>query len=294
MIDHRHLKIAVFGANGYVAKNLRELLHFKKIDSVSSISRSDFKSYAKENKILISNLDNSISCNLRNYDVLIHLVGSGRQTINSDHYDINTDLTKQIIKICKNSNIKKIIYISGLGTAENSTICYFISKYRAERDIINSGLNYTIFRPSYIIGKQDPLSTKIINHATLHNNFCIPGSGNYLIQPIFIGDAIEIIFDSIINPLFNNGIFDLVGPEILNFREFINIFKETKKMKHRIQFTDLEYEYFNALHSSTNTYCVDDLNILIGSFIGNCEKIQKLSGIKLKNVNYSLAADSIF
>jgi len=49
----------------------------------------------------------------------------------------------------------------------------------------------------------------------LHNNFCIPGSDDYLTQQIFINDALEIIFNSFVNPLFNNGIFDLVGPATL-------------------------------------------------------------------------------
>ena len=69
-------------------------------------------------------------------------------------------MTKKIIKLCKKTKIKKIIYISGLGVTSKSTSAYFISKYKAEQEIIKSGLDYTILRASYIIGKNDSLTKK--------------------------------------------------------------------------------------------------------------------------------------
>ena len=65
IMRNQNTKMAIFGANGYVAKNLRRL-HFSKIDFVS-ISRRDFKSYDHENKIRIFNLNNQIPDNLQNW-----------------------------------------------------------------------------------------------------------------------------------------------------------------------------------------------------------------------------------
>ena len=64
------------------------------------------------------------------------------------------NLQKYIINMCKKAKIKKIIYASGLGVNASSSTGYFISKYRAEQLIINSGLDFSIFRPSYIVGKR--------------------------------------------------------------------------------------------------------------------------------------------
>ena len=66
-----------------------------------------------------------------------------------------------IINLCKKAKIKKIVYTSGLGVSKLSSLGYFISKYHAEKMIIESKLDYTIFRPSYIVGEDD-LFTKYL------------------------------------------------------------------------------------------------------------------------------------
>jgi len=107
---------------------------------------------------------------------LIHLIGIGRQSSKSTFEEINLNLTKNVIKACKNAGIKKIIIISGLGVSRSNKSDYFISKYKAEQDIINSGLDYTIFRASYIIGKTDYL-TMILSKQMKKGVIIIPGSG---------------------------------------------------------------------------------------------------------------------
>lgn len=287
MVSNNTVKIVIAGANGYLGTNLRKSLHRKKFNFVS-ISRKDFEAYVEEDKILVNNIDASISNRIKNYDVLINLIGSGRQTIYEDYYSTNTNLTKTIVEICKNANIRKIIHISGLGVSKSNTLSYFISKHRAEDEIIKSGLDYIIFRPSYIIGNQDPLSNKIMKSALKYNQIFVPGSGNYVIQPIFINDVIEIMINAISNSLFTNNIFDLVGPEVISFKKFIEIFKQAKKLEQQTQFIDMEQSYFQAIRGYSNVYCVDDLNILVGSFTGNPNRITKITGIKLKNIQSSL------
>ncbi|MCY3975845.1 MAG: NAD(P)H-binding protein [Thaumarchaeota archaeon] len=287
MISNNNAKIIVAGANGYLGTNLRKSLHRKKFNFVS-ISRKDFEAYVEEDKILVNNIDVSISNRIKNYDVLINLIGSGRKTIYEDYYSTNTNLTKTIVEICKNANIQKIIHISGLGVSKYNTLSYFISKHRAEDEIIKSGLDYVIFRPSYIIGNQDPLSKKIMKNALKYNQIFVPGSGNYVIQPIFINDVIEIMINAISNSLFTNNIFDLVGPEVISFKKFVEIFKQAKKLEQQTQFIDMEQSYFQAIRGYSNVYCVDDLNILVGSFTGNPNRITKITGIKLKNIQSAL------
>ena len=152
---NKSLKIVVTGASGFIAKNLRKYLSENNIDLIS-ISRKDFKNLNFETKIISKNYeDQKILKTIQNSDALIHLVGIGKQSVDTDYDMINSDLTKQIVQICKKSKIKKIVYLSGLGVSSKTTLGYFISKFNAEQQIINSGLDYTIFRPSYIVGKDD-------------------------------------------------------------------------------------------------------------------------------------------
>ncbi len=281
MIKSKELRIAVTGANGFVGKNTRNLLHKKGV-TLFSISRKNFLNKNNESKIISSDFNiDYIASKLKNCDAFIHLIGSGRQTITSTYESVNVELTKKILQLCKIKKIKKIVYISGLGVSNHSVSSYFISKYKAEQEIITSGLDYTILRASYIIGKNDPL-TKNLRSQIKSGKIIIPGSGKYHLQPIFVNDVAKVIYNSIILKTFSNKIIELVGPETVTFKEFINIFKGKTKLK--IEKMDLENAYYDALHYPTSIYGVDDLNIMIGDFVGNHSKLKTLSNFEFKKI----------
>lgn len=277
-----NLKMAITGPNGFVGSNLRGFLNNKKIHLVS-LSRKKYKPYKSEKIILFSDLEQrDLEKKLRGCNALVHLIGTGAQTYDADYISVNVELTKKILKLCKKAKIRKIIYISGLGVNNSTTFGYFISKLKAERQIINSGLDYTILRASYIIGKNDPL-TKNLSKQAHRGSIVIPGSGKYRLQPISVNDVSRIIFDCITNKKLSNKIIDLVGPETISFEKFVKKFVKGKKVK--IIKTDLEEAYFEALNNPKNAiYGLDDLNLLVGNFISSHKKLERLCGFELKTL----------
>ena len=274
------LTIAITGANGFVAKNLRNFLSKNHI-KVIAIARKTFQKHHTETVVYSKTLlEKGLQNKLRNCDALVHLIGIGKQS-SKYNFEDNIDLTKNMIKTCKKSGIKKIVYISGLGVTKNSRSDYFISKYKAEQEIINSGLDYTIFRPSYIVGKKDYLS-KFILKQIKKGIVIIPGSGKYHLQPIFVEDVAKIIVESISEKKFSNKILDLVGPEIIKFEDFVRYFVKNKKT--RIQKINLESIYHDALHNPKSIYDLDSLNLLIGDYTGNLKQLQKISNVKLRTI----------
>ena len=269
------IAVAVTGANSFVGKSLREFLHKNKVN-VLGISRKNFGKHSTETKIQSKNLqEQQLQKKLKNYDVLVHLIGIGREAPKSTFEEINVNLTKNAIMTCKNVGIKKIIYISGLGVSKNSTSSYFASKYRAEREIINSGLDYTIFRASYIIGKTDHL-TKSLSKQVKKGTIIIPGSGRYRLQPIFVEDVAKIILEAILEKKFSNKILDLVGPQKISFEDFVKLFSKNMKVKFKKLNLDDAYE--------ESTYSSESLDILIGDHISNVNHLQKLSNVELTAV----------
>ena len=274
-------KIVVTGASGFIAKNLRKYLSEKNIDLIS-ISRNDFKKFKSESKIISKDYDEKKLLQLiKNSDALIHLVGIGQQSVNSDYNMINTKFTQHIVNLSKKANIQKIVYLSGLGVSTKTTLGYFISKYNAENFIINSGLDYTIFRPSYIVGTDD-MFTKYLKRQIKNGEINIPGSGTYSIQPIHISDVVKIIFESTLQPKFKNKIIDLVGPDFITFEKYVKLF--SKGTKTSIKKIKLEDAYHDAITNPKSDFGVDDLNILIGNFKGNHEKLKKITNMEFESV----------
>jgi NADH dehydrogenase len=282
--------IVITGANGFVGKNLRNFLHKNKIN-VLGISRKNFRKHASEVKIISTNLlESKLQTKLKNYDALVHLIGIGRQSPKSTFKEINLNLTKNVIKACKNAGIKKIIFISGLGVSKSNQSDYFVSKYMAEREIMNSGLDYTIFRASHIMGKTDHL-TKVLSMQMEKGIIVIPGSGKYRLQPIFVLDVAKIILEAILEKKFSKKILDLAGPQKISFEDFVKLFAKNTKIK--IQKTDLESAYNEAKCNPRSIYSLESLNILVGDYTSDVKQLQKLSNVKLTTVAEFLQSSSL-
>jgi len=259
-------RVIVSGAKGFVGKNLRKFLSKNKIISIP-LSRNNFK----KNQFP----------SLKNASHFVHLAGIGSESINQDSFaKVNIELTKTVINLCKKNNVENIIYFSGLGVSKNSRSSYFISKFNAEQLIKKSGLQYTIFRPSYILGADDYL-TKNISKQILKKQILIPGSGNFILQPISIDDVCSCINITLHSPKFLNKTIDLVGPKKILFK---NIIKKSVSSKIKIKKIDLELAYQKALNDINFEYSVEDLNILVGNYVGNQKKLQNLYDFKFKNV----------
>jgi len=275
--------VAVTGANGFVGKNVRKFLYKNKV-RVLGISRKNFGKYSTETKAQSKNLlEQRLQKKLKNYDALVHLIGIGVESSGSTFEEINVNLTKNTIKLCKKSGIKKIIYISGLGVSKNNTSNYFTSKYKAEQEIINSGLDHTIFRASYIIGQTDHL-TKSLSKQMKKGVIIIPGSGKYQLQPIFVEDGAKIIQKSILEKKFSKKILDLVGPRKISFEDFVKLFSKNTKVKFK------KINLKNAYDEGT--YSSESLDLLIGDYTSDMTQLQKLASIKLTPVEKFLESSS--
>ncbi len=284
------MQVVVTGASGFIAKNLRKHLSDNNIKLIS-ISRHDFNKVKNETKFITKNYDEKvIFSKLKNSDALIHLVGIGKQTIDNDYNQIHIEFTKKIVNLCKKSKIKKIIYLSGLGVSKNTSLGYFISKYKAEKLIIDSKLDYTIFRPSYIVGKDDYL-TKYLKKQIKIGQIQIPGSGNYSIQPIYIDDVVKIIFNSLTQNNFSKIILDLVGSESITFQKYVKEFSRGTNTK--IKKINLETVYREAISNPDSEFGVDDLNLLIGGFNGDYKKLKNISKIEFSSILKLLKTGSL-
>lgn len=273
--------LVITGASGFIAKNLRQFLISQGFQ-VIGISRRNYSSSKFEKKIISNTYDEKkIVPRIKNSQCIIHLIGIGKTTVTNDFKQTNLDLTKKVISIAKKANIKKIIYLSGLGVSRKSTVSYFVSKYLAEKQIINSGLNYTVFRPSYVIGKDDYL-TKNLKKQLKSGKIIIPGTGQYHIQPIMINDVCKIILQSVLNKKFNNRVLDLVGPERLTYENYIQKFSKNRAV---IQKIPIEKIFHNTINNLNSRYDVDDLLILLGDFNGNYPKLQKISGLSIEKIS---------
>ena len=279
------MKIFITGAGGFVAKNIRKALSTSGHHIVSASRKSTTPPYDNE-KILQTdyfgdNNDDTIIPHIQDCQVAIHLVGSGTQTTKLQYHTVNQRLTENVVKWCQNADISRIIYFSGLGVSANTTLGYFISKYMAEQTIKNSSLDHIIFRPSYIIGNNnDDYLSRNLNRQMQEGNVVIPGSGKYVMQPISILDVVDIVRKSTTSNAFKNRTFDLVGPRVIPFETYVKLFVKNRT---KITHMDLEEAYRRAICGEKTHYTTDDLNIMVGNFVGEHDRLSDTAGIKFRD-----------
>src|ERR1051326_6170954 len=88
-------------------------------------------------------------------DAIIHLVGIisefGRYTFENIH----TEGTRNVVQGAQQYGVRRFIQMSALGTRPGAASRYHQTKWAAEEIVRESGLAFTIFRPSLIYGPQD-------------------------------------------------------------------------------------------------------------------------------------------
>ncbi len=267
--------VVISGANGFVGRNVGMFLSKSGFQTIGLVRKGKTVNFG--DIITTENLsEKNLASKIKGASAFLHFIGQGRQTVDSDYDTVNVSLARNAVALCKKAKIKKIIYISGLGVDKNTTLGYFISKYKAEQEIIHSGLDYTIFRASYIIGNDDPLSEDL-EQQIKKGQMVIPGSGNYRFQPIFVYDVADVVIQSVTGKKFSNKIIDLVGPQIVSYNDFVKKFLHGKKIK--IKKMDFETVYHDALHNK-GPFGVDDLSIMAGDYIGDHKKLASLSKMR--------------
>jgi uncharacterized protein YbjT (DUF2867 family) len=130
--------------------------------------------------------------------------------------------TENLIEAAKAAGVKRYVYLSGAGAAPDAKYHWFRAKWRAETAVRESGITYTILRPSWIYGPED----RSLNRFLSMSRFLpfVPLIGNAAkqrLQPAFVDDVGRAVAEALIHPTADNQVFELGGPEVLSMREIV-------------------------------------------------------------------------
>jgi NADH dehydrogenase len=136
--------------------------------------------------------------------------------------------TITLIDTAKKAGIRRIVHVSIANPSLGSPLAYYRGKAQLEQAVINSGLSYSILRPTVIFGQEDILINNIawfVRHFPL---FGIPGYGCCGVRPIFVEDMARLIADAVEKQ--TNEVIDAIGPETFTFEELVRLIS-TKLVK---------------------------------------------------------------
>jgi len=137
-----------------------------------------------------------------------------------DFERVMTRGTQNVIAAAKGAGSERFVLMSALGTTVTTkdVVPYFGAKFAMEQDTIMSGLEYTIFRPSFVFGRGGALATfmKQVKYSPI---VTVIGSGKQRVQPIWIDDVAEHFARALDTPAAANKTFEIGGPDIVTWDE---------------------------------------------------------------------------
>ena len=171
-----------------------------------------------------------IEASIAGCQAIVNLVGIIRETKGKTFYDVHVLVVKNIIDVMKANGVKKIIHVSALGTKAGTKSQYHKTKYAGELHILDSKLDYTILRPSFLFGKEDKSINYFIKFVR-KGFFIIFGDGNYKLQPVYVGDVAKAIVDSIKNKKASKKIIEIGGNKQYSFNELIDVLARSRNKR---------------------------------------------------------------
>ena len=141
-------------------------------------------------------------------------------------FDAAVRNTRTLISAAKNAGIRRIVHVSIANPSLESPLGYYKGKAELEQAVADSGLSYTILRPTVIFGLEDILINNIAWFVRHFPVFGIPGDGRYGIRPIYVEDMARLIADAAVQgdrDRQENIVCDAVGPETFTFEEMVRL-----------------------------------------------------------------------
>ncbi len=225
------MKVLVTGATGYVGGQIVEGLL-----AAGYAPRCLVRSPEKARRLVEKGVEihfgdvtepSSFAEALRGCDAVIHLAAiieeKPRRGVTFER--INFEATRNLVDAARAQGVKRFLHMSALGADVNGPTPYFRTKGKAEEYVRNSGLDFTIFRPSFIYGPGDAVYSMLARVINLSPFGLYPlfGDGSYRSQPVAVGDVARGFVNALTTPEAVGRTYDVGGPEALPFREQLRI-----------------------------------------------------------------------
>lgn len=142
------------------------------------------------------------------------------------------DNTFSLIEAARETDVERIVYVSITGADKKSPFPYFAGKGLIEEKIAQSGLSYSIVRPTVIFGDEGILINNIAWLLRTSPLFGIFGAGDYKIQPVYVEDMARIMIKA--GQSNENMVIDAAGPETYSFVELVQLIARSINSRARI------------------------------------------------------------
>jgi len=136
--------------------------------------------------------------------------------------DVELGGVRNLVDVAKEKGIKKIIHVSAAGVGPHCVSDMYQAKHQAEETIRQSGIDYTIFKPSGMFKDFQMFHIPMVLKLGETNTWPT-GPLHFRMNPLSHIDLAECMADALTNPAASNKTFAIGGPDCVMQGDFLNM-----------------------------------------------------------------------
>ncbi|MBI4191279.1 MAG: complex I NDUFA9 subunit family protein [Betaproteobacteria bacterium] len=157
----------------------------------------------------------------RGVDAVINLAGVLHDARGERGFEqAHVELPRKLIAACAANGVRRYVHMSALGADANGPSKYQRTKGAAEALVRASSLDWTLFRPSVIFGRDDNFLNLFAKLLKLLPVIFL-ASPNARFQPVYVEDVARAFVHSLSDLAAYGKSYDLCGPKIYTLRELV-------------------------------------------------------------------------
>ena len=169
---------------------------------------------------------------LAGHDAVINLVGILNETGGATFTHAHVDLTATLIAACRQVGIRRIHQMSSLNAGERASK-YLKTRGEAEAQVRNSGMEWTIYRPSVVYGAGDGLVSRFLKLLQLGPALPL-AQPHAKFAPAYVGDVAEAIRHCLADRSRIGKIFELYGPDTLELVRIVRMIRDAADLRRAV------------------------------------------------------------
>lgn len=219
------MRIFLTGGTGFVGHHLRKAL-VNDGHEIVILTRHAHQAVEKGISWItgdITEVDKIID-GMEGCQAVINLIGIITETKSATFERIHVEGTAAILTAMRRLKIARLLQMSALGAKSKASTHYYQSKWSAEELVRGAGIEYTIFRPSFIFGPGDGFINTIVHQLIHYPIIPIIGSGEYTFSPVSVHVITEAMTKSLsADELLKCKTFELCGPDSYTYSEIVKL-----------------------------------------------------------------------
>jgi len=218
-------RVFITGGTGFVGRNILRALGDRPT-RILAHNRETAKGLGGANtEVVVGDVTDAASLRgaMDGCEAVIHLVAIISEEGSRTFDQVIRQGTVNVVAEAQRAGMRRFLHMSALGTRDDPRFGYFEAKWQAEQAVQQSGIPWTIFRPSVIFGPGDEFINTLADLVRSAPVLPVVGSGQSKFQPIAVSEVAAAFVRALKDPGTAYQIYELGGGKTYTYEQMLDV-----------------------------------------------------------------------